>query len=134
MSETPTSKPRRGEVWLIDCEPQVGHEIGKRRPAVVIGSDEIGRLALRIVVPITEWKDRYASSPWLVHLKPSPGNGLDKQSAADGFQVKSFSLQRFKKKLGIIPRATCEEIAAAVALCIAFSPPPSFEDPAVNSQ
>jgi mRNA interferase MazF len=127
MSEPHANNPKRGEVWLVECDPQVGQEIGKRRPVVVIGSDEIGRLALRIIVPITEWKERYASSPWLVHLKPSPGNGLEKESAVDSFQVKSFSLQRFRKKLGIIPKATCEEIAAAVALCIAFSPPPSHE-------
>jgi mRNA interferase MazF len=51
-----TKVPSRGEVWDIRFDPSVGAEIQKIRPAVVISLDSIGRLPLRIVVPITEWK------------------------------------------------------------------------------
>jgi mRNA-degrading endonuclease toxin of MazEF toxin-antitoxin module len=50
-------------------------------------------------------------------------NGLVKESAADGFQIKSLSLQRFKEKIGVLPKTIFDEIVAAVALCIGFSPP-----------
>lgn len=46
-------KPKRGEIWLVDFDPTTGSEIGKRRPAVVVGIDGVGRLPLRIVVPVT---------------------------------------------------------------------------------
>jgi mRNA interferase MazF len=54
MATVPT--PRRGEIWLIDFDPAVGAEIRKVRPAVVISIDSIGRLPLRLVVPVTDWK------------------------------------------------------------------------------
>lgn len=47
-------KPARGEVWLVSFDPSLGAEIRKVRPAVVINIDEMGRLPLRIVVPITD--------------------------------------------------------------------------------
>ena len=48
--------PKRGEVWAVNFDPAVGAEIGKARPAVVIGVESIGRLPLQLVVPITDWK------------------------------------------------------------------------------
>jgi mRNA interferase MazF len=53
--------PNRGEIWMIDFDPAVGAEIQKVRPAVVISVDTVGRLPLRLVVPVTDWKPRYAS-------------------------------------------------------------------------
>ncbi len=91
--------PRRGEVWLIRFDPAEDDEIKKVRTAVVISEDAIGRLRLKIVVPITEWKSRYASFPWFVHLPITPTNGLAKESGADAFQVKSVSETRFIRKL-----------------------------------
>jgi mRNA interferase MazF len=58
--------PKRGDVWLVDFDPAVGAEIRKIRPAVVISMDTIGRLPLRLVVPVTDWKPLYASLPWFV--------------------------------------------------------------------
>ena len=51
--------PRRGEIWLVDFDPAVGAEIQKIRPAAVISLDTIGRLPLRLIVPITDWKPQY---------------------------------------------------------------------------
>jgi mRNA interferase MazF len=68
--------PLRGEVWRIRFDPAEGDEIKKVRTGVVISEDAIGRLRLKIVVPITEWKPRYASYPWFVRLTPTPSNGL----------------------------------------------------------
>ena len=46
--------PKRGEVWTVNFDPTIGAEIGKARPAVVIGLESIGRLPLKLVVPITD--------------------------------------------------------------------------------
>jgi mRNA interferase MazF len=56
----------RGKVWLISLDPTVGAEIKKTRPAVIVNDDAIGILPLKVIIPITEWKDRYAVAPWLV--------------------------------------------------------------------
>ena len=110
--------PKRGEVWDVNFDPAQDAEIGKRRPAVVINEDAIGRLPLRIVVPITDWKPAYASYPWFVHLMPSATNGLAKESGADAFQVKSISEKRLAKCRGVLPAADLDNIAAAIAICV----------------
>jgi mRNA interferase MazF len=92
--------------------------MAKTRPAVVVNPPSIGRLPLRIVVPVTGWDPRYATVPWLIHLKPTQKNGLSKESAADCFQVKSVSVRRFVDKIGHLRAAETEEISAAIALCV----------------
>ncbi|MBI3461960.1 MAG: type II toxin-antitoxin system PemK/MazF family toxin [Planctomycetes bacterium] len=110
--------PKRGEIWLIDFDPAAGAEINKLRPAVVINVDTIGRLPLRMVVPITDWKPHYARYPWFVELLATPANGLAKDSGVDAFQTKSISLRRFVRQLGHVTADQLDEIASAVALCV----------------
>ena len=80
----------------------------KTRPAVIVPSDPAGILPLRVIVPLTDWKERYRIAPWMVHLNASPDNGLEKDSAADCFQVRSLSTSRLVRKLGSL---TAEEMA-----------------------
>ena len=51
-------KPNRSEIWLVNLEPTVGAEIRKTRPVVVISSDAIGKLPIKLIAPITDWKPR----------------------------------------------------------------------------
>lgn len=118
MTNLSRTDPIRGEIWLLRFDPAQQAEIGKTRPAVVVNPSSIGRLPLRIVVPVTEWNPKYAAVPWLVFLRPDRRNGLAKDSAADCFQVKSVSLGRFVKRLGALGADDVEEIGAAIALCV----------------
>lgn len=102
---------KRGDVWL---------EIKKTRPAVVVSSNSIGKLPLKIIVPITDWKLPYATYPWMVYLEPDQQNGLLKKSGADTFQVRSVDQTRLVKKLGKIPAPVMEEIVAGIAVCIEY--------------
>ena len=108
----------RGEVWLISLDPTVGAEIRKTRPAVIVSDDAIGVLPLRVVVPLTEWKDRYAMAPWLVPVDPDGDNNLDKRSAADAFQVRSVSKAKFVSRLGVVSAADLDAIVAAVQVVV----------------
>jgi mRNA interferase MazF len=110
--------PRRGEIWLIDFDPAVGAEIQKVRPAVIISMNAIGRLPLRLIVPITDWKPQYAGYPWFVEIPASSDNGLAKHSGADAFQTKSVSQARFIRRLGQVTNDQLDEIASAIALCV----------------
>jgi len=105
-------------VWDIRFDPSVGAEMQKIRPAVVVSEDSIGRLPLRIVVPITDWKARYDGYPWFVHLPANPMNGLSKDSGTDAFQVKSVSVKRFATLRGTLTDSQLDDIASAVALCV----------------
>ncbi len=105
---------KRHEVWLVNLDPTVGAEIKKTRPAVIISSDALGVLPLRVIVPITEWKDRYAQAPWMIRLEPIQATGLSKTSAADAFQVRSVSQQRLVKMIGVLSGEVLKEIAFAI--------------------
>lgn len=110
--------PKRGEIWQVRFDPSVGAEIQKVRPAIILNSDGIGRLPLKIVVPITDWKPAYATLSWFIFLPTSSENGLLKDSGADAFQVKSVSESRFVRKIGTVNDAQLDEIASAIALCV----------------
>ena len=69
---------KQNEIWLIDLDPTKGAEIQKKRPAIIINDDRLGKLPLKIVVPVTDWKDRYDIAPWMVKIEPTDSNGLPK--------------------------------------------------------
>ncbi len=101
---------KQGEIWLINLDPTLGAEIKKIRPAVIVNDDALGRLPLKIIVPITDWKDRYEIAPWMIKLVPNQENGLTKVSAADSFQVRSVAQERFVKQVGVVAKPIMDEI------------------------
>ena len=105
----------QGEIWLIQFYPQVGSEMSKKRPAIVVNHNSIGRLPLKVVVPITDWKERYSNYPWILELLPDSLNGLTKASAIDCFQLKNFSDERFIKPIGKVDKQTLESIHETIA-------------------
>ncbi len=106
---------KQGEIWQIDFEPSVGAEIQKLRPAVVVSDDRIGRFGVKIVVPVTEWKDYYKDYPWIIKIQNNKNNGLVKTSSIECFQIKSFSTKRFIKKLGQIDKSLISKIHLTIA-------------------
>ena len=114
----PAPAPSRGDIWLIDFDPSVGSEIRKIRPALVVSLDAIGRLPLRSVVPITDWKPHYSAFPWFTLNPADAPNGLIKDSDADAFQTKSVALARFVRPLGTVTAVQLDDVASAIALCV----------------
>ena len=108
----------RGEIWLINLDPTVGAEIKKSRPAVIVNVDEIGILPLRVIIPITTWKNQYSQAPWLVKILPDKQNGLDKTSAADTFQIRSLSIERFIRAIGKVDGETLSAILDGVKVVL----------------
>ena len=56
------------EVWLVNLDPAVDSEIKKTRPVIIINNNNLGKLPLKIIVPLTDWKDRYNIAPWMVKV------------------------------------------------------------------
>ena len=50
---------KQSEIWLINLDPTIGAEIKKTRPAIVVNDNSLGKLPLKIIVPLTDWKERY---------------------------------------------------------------------------
>ncbi|HEV8290695.1 MAG TPA: type II toxin-antitoxin system PemK/MazF family toxin [Tepidisphaeraceae bacterium] len=106
---------RRGEVWLGSFDPTIGDEIRKKRPAVVLSSDSVGKLSIKLMAPMTAWKDKLAKWPWHVRITPDSKNGLKKVSSVDVLQVRGMDVRRFDSKLGVLAPAKIDSITAALA-------------------
>ena len=78
---------KQGEIWLINLDPTIGAEIKKIRPSIIVNDDSLGKLPLKIIVPLSDWKERYSNAAWMVLVSPDQKNQLQKTSAADCFQV-----------------------------------------------
>jgi mRNA interferase MazF len=113
---------KRGEVWWVDLNPTRGGEMAKVRLAVVLSRDDVGVLPLRVVVPLTAWQDHFQGVPWLVRLDPAASNGIRKPSAADTFQVRSVSTQRFSTRAGMLPPADLEAVTQALVRVVGGGP------------
>lgn len=120
MSNISSPPPKRGEVWMVNFDPTLGSEINKVRPAVVVSSDSVGKLPVKLIAPLTDWKDRYSGNLWHIRIDPGHGNGLSKSSAVDALQVRGADVLRFQRKLGRLSSREMENIAAAIAAVVEY--------------
>jgi len=111
---------KQGEIWQINLDPTVGAEIQKIRPSIIVSDDSIGKLPLKIIVPLSDWKDHYSKVPWMVRVSPDQTNQLIKISVADCFQVRSISEERFIRKVGEVDLTNMVFIKKALALVLSI--------------
>jgi len=93
---------KQGEIWQVNLDPTIGSEMKKSRPCIILNNDMVGKLALKIVAPLTDFKEHYALVPWMVTIEPNQTNGLTKKSSIDLFQVRSLSQKRLTHKIGTV--------------------------------
>ena len=116
--ETPT----RGEVWLVRLPRAVGAELQRDRPAVVVSSPVFDSLAVRIVVPLTTWRDEFAGRFNKFLIAATDRNGLRADSAADFLQVRSVSTERLMRRVGVVEADEVEEIVAGIVIAVDYRP------------
>ena len=104
------------DIWLVNLSPTVGAEITKTRPCVIVSSNEIGILPLKVVAPITDYKPHYDSVPWMVELSPDGVNNLSKRSVVDLFQLRSVSQIRLIRNLGKVTYVEFQKILDAIKI------------------
>src|SRR5437867_560660 len=103
---------------MVNFDPQIGDEIKKERPAVVVNLPLEQVFQVRLVVPFTEWQTSFGGRITKVKTTPSRQNGLSKLSAADIFQVRTVSTRRFRRKTGVLEEPTLNTIIKCVAAYI----------------
>jgi mRNA interferase MazF len=90
----------------------------KLRPAVVVNLDSIGRLPLRIVVPLTDWQRTFAALPWFVPVSANAATGLAKDLARTLFRSNPSLKIALCSVLALSPVISLDEIASAIAMCV----------------
>jgi len=92
---------KRFEVWNIELNPSMGHEINKIRPCVVVSPDEANKyLNTVIVIPLTSTIRNY---PTRLECRFKGRLG---QLVID--QIRAVDLKRLKNKLGVLEAETCK--------------------------
>jgi len=105
---------KQGEIWIINLNPTIGAEMQKLRPVIIVNDDALGKLPLKVIIPLTDWKVKFDIASWMIKIEPNKKNGLSKISSADCFQIRSVSIDRFKNKLGRISIQQQEQIKLAL--------------------
>lgn len=108
----------RGEVWRMSLAKKVSGDESHFRLVVIVSSDALGALPLKVVVPLTSWKEEYSSAPWMVRVPPVLHSGLEEAMSADALQVRSVSIARLVKRMGELPASFISQIASAVTLIL----------------
>lgn len=86
---------KRFQVYLVNLDPTIGHEIKKTRPCLIISPDEMNRhIGTVIVAPMTTKGKSY---PTRVHC-----SFQDKKGQVVLDQIRTIDKKRLVKKLGTI--------------------------------
>ncbi|NET90250.1 MAG: type II toxin-antitoxin system PemK/MazF family toxin [Kamptonema sp. SIO1D9] len=112
--------PKRSEIWLVNFDPTVGSEIKKTRPAIIVSSDAAGQLPIKLIAPITDWKDYFGRNFWHVRIEANANNGLKKVSAVDTLQLRGIDSQRFIRKLRKVSEEKMAEIILAIMILVEY--------------
>ena len=124
MSQATILDPKVGEVWQVDLEPVQGSEQGKARPIIVLSEPPTGRVTMRLCAPVIHRKTLHARLFWCAQLRPTPTNGLTKESSADTAQTRALDVSRFQNRLGQITPDELKAITTALCLCVGRVPVP----------
>lgn len=112
--------PARGQIWWVQFDPAIGSEANKLRPAIVASVDEFAGLPIRLVIPLTTWRQRFANHPNKVFVPQDDDNNLGEDSGADFLLVRSVHIERFGEQLGRVRDDVLRQCVRGVALLLGY--------------
>ena len=114
------SQIKRGDIWLANLDPTIGHEIKKSRLAIIIQNDIGNKYSpITIIAPITSQDlDKIYPIEVLLNAKKS---GLEKESKALLNQIRAIDKQRLIKKLGKVDEETIIKIDDAIKISLGLN-------------
>lgn len=102
-------KYQRGQIWLVNFDPSIGHEYKKVRPALIIQDEVyISSGSLLTVIPISSQITKLTELD--VVLEKDPHNRLMKNSLLKTKQISSFDKKRFVKFIGTLDKQTMRTV------------------------
>lgn len=108
---------KRGDIWLVNLDPTISHEIKKSRPAVIIQNDLGNKFSpITIIAPVTSQK---LESIYPFEVLLTKGNsGLEKDSKALLNQIRAIDRKRLLRRLGKVDSDTLEKIDYAIRISL----------------
>ncbi|HIH11712.1 TPA: type II toxin-antitoxin system PemK/MazF family toxin [Candidatus Woesearchaeota archaeon] len=112
-----TKQPFRGDIWIVNLDPTVGHEIKKSRPAVIIQNDIGNKYSpITIVAPITSQNTEKIYPIEVLLTKEN--SGVEKRSKVLLNQIRSIDKERLVKQTGKVDSETKEKIDQAIKISL----------------
>ena len=95
------------DVYLINLDPTIGHEIKKTRPCLIISPDELNNnLQTVIIAPMTTRSHGYPTRVKLDFQNKTGWIVLD--------QIRTVDKKRLVKRLGLIDKKTVQKVKAII--------------------
>ena len=108
---------KRGDIWLVNLDPTIGHEIKKSRPAIIIQNDLGNKYSpITIIAPLTS-QNLDKIYPIEVLIKKGFSN-LDKDSKALLNQIRAIDKKRLIKKLSKIENEIMLQVDDALKISL----------------
>ena len=99
----------KGELWIVEFPVKKGKEQSGKRPGVVMADTGT---SLALVIPLTSNLDSLNKLPFILKIKKSNMNKLEKDSVALVFQIQALDKKRFTSKIGNLEEEHTKEIDA----------------------
>ena len=111
------TRPRRGEIYLVNFDPTVGAEIRKTRPALILQNDIANRHSPITIVAAVTAKFDETLYPTEVFVQ-APEGGLTVDSVVLLNQIRSIDKGRLVRRLGAVVASTMEKVARSLQISL----------------
>jgi len=112
---------RRGEIYLADLNPVIGHEQGGRRPVLIIQNDIGNRYSPTTIVAAITSAISPKAYPTEVQV-PAGAGGLSAPSAVLLNQIKTIDKSRLESYVGRLDEATMRRVDRAIQISLGLVP------------
>ena len=111
---------RRGEIWIVNLDPTVGHEIKKSRPAVIIQNDMGNKYSsVTIVAPMTSQHTEKVYPVEVLLTKENSGISITSKALLN--QIRAVDKRRLVKKVTKVDEETLQKIDEAIKISLGLS-------------
>jgi mRNA interferase MazF len=92
--------PKKGEIYLVNFDPTIGHEVKKKRPALILSNNIHNQYSpLVTVAPLSTNTNKVY--PFEVYVSKK-STGLNENSKIMIIQLRSMDKKRLLNKMGVI--------------------------------
>lgn len=103
----------RLDIWWVKLDPAMGNEAKKTRPCLILQNDIGNQFSdITMIAPFLESKPY----PFVVNVKPSKQNGLDRLRGLNLSQMRVAHYSRFINQLGALEESYLPQIENAIAI------------------
>lgn len=110
---------RRGQIRWVRLDPTLGAEVQKTRSCLIIQNNVMNQYGqLTVVIP---FRPGTKQAPYVVNVKATPGNGLDKDRFLDIAQIRSVDALRIVGLVGVLEENYWQPIRRALDIVLGFT-------------